>query len=120
MRAMASRIVISESLKWRSGRERERVVLRRADGRGGKGPPAFGDQEGVTGDDDADVVVPASIASAFEVIETEFTLGILIDALGAPALLDDEHDGLVRDALEGHEVEVGGAELAVAPLADQP
>src|SRR5687768_13417923 len=66
------------------------------------------------------MVVPAAEASALEVVETELTLEVLIEALGAPPFLDqvdelDEGHPLVRG-----EVEVTRLVLVVAPFANQP
>ncbi len=46
-RAIASRMVAKLSAKWRSGRERLRVVFQRPSGRGGKMPHTFGNDERV-------------------------------------------------------------------------
>src|SRR5262245_33718434 len=105
-RAKARRIVMSESWKWRSGRDAERIVVFRADGRGGKSPRSLGGEEGEAAEGDGDVVVPAAEAAAFEVVEAELALEVLVDALGAPSFLeevDELHEG---HALVGGEVEV--------------
>jgi len=53
------RSVTSESRKWRSGRVSDRMVSVLCSGRGGERSHVVGDQEGVAGKYDADVVVPA-------------------------------------------------------------
>ena len=62
------RIVASESSKCRLGRDGERVVALRPSGLGGENLRAFGNGERVAGKDGADVVLPASIGPAFEVV----------------------------------------------------
>ena len=55
---------------------------------GGKTPSMLGGKEGVTDDAYRNMMVLLSVATAFEVIETELSLEVLIDSLGTPALLD--------------------------------
>src|SRR5512143_1132709 len=106
-RAIASRIVMKESGKWRSGREVERSVRQRPSGRGGKTPNAFGDDEGVAAEGHGYVVVPGSEPAPFEVVETQLALEIFVDALGAPPLLDGPDDALAADVRrQGDEVEL--------------
>src|SRR3989442_7870429 len=87
---------MKESSKWRSGRDVDRVVSICAFGRGRKSADAFSDHEGVTAEDDRDVVVPALKRAAFEVVEPELALEIFVHSLGAPALLDDSNDFFFR------------------------
>jgi len=58
-RATASRAVIKESGKCRSGRERLRVAASWPSIRGGKTPHAFSDDEREAAEHDGDVVMPA-------------------------------------------------------------
>ena len=44
----------------------------------------------MAGEDRADMVLPASVGAAFEVIEAKFALHVFVGAFDAPALLDDE------------------------------
>ena len=98
-RAIASLAVMKLSVKWRSGRERERVVGQRPSGRGGKTPHAFSDDERVAAESDRDMVVPAVEAPPFEVVEPQLALEIFVDALRAPALHHDTNEPFLRDAL---------------------
>jgi hypothetical protein len=59
----------------------------REDGRGGKTPRAFGGDEGEASECDRDVVVPAWVAAALEVVEAELALEVLIDPFDRPASL---------------------------------
>ena len=119
-RAKASRIVTHESRKWRSGRDGERVVDFRADGRGGKAPCSFSGEEGEGGEGHGDMVVPASEAAALEVVEAEFVFEILVEPFGTPPLLDQVDDLDEGHALVGDEVKVAGLRVAIPPLADEP
>src|SRR6266496_3982795 len=121
LRAIESRTVMKLSEKCLSGRERLRVVFHRPSGRGGEMPHAFSDDERVAAEGDGDVVVPAREASAFEVVEPELSLQILVDALGAPSL-HDESDELPLGDVRGQcrEKVVGRFALAVAPLDEEP
>jgi hypothetical protein len=85
-RAMASRAQMKLSWKWRSGREELRVGLSLPSGRGGKTPHTFGNDERVAAESDRDVVVPGREVAAFVVVQAEFALEVLVDALGSPAL----------------------------------
>jgi hypothetical protein len=82
-RAMARRAVMNESSKWRSGLACERVGFFLPSGLGGKGPHPFGHNEGVAAQSDGDMVMPTAKAAAFEMVEAELALEILVHALGA-------------------------------------
>src|SRR5438445_367100 len=87
-RAIASRIVMKESSKWRSGRDSERTVAFLPSGRGGKTPHTFGDDERVAADRDGYMMMPAGEASAFEVVEPELALHVLVHSFRFPSLLN--------------------------------
>ena len=55
-------------------------------------PRTFGDDERVAAEDNRDVMMPTWEPSALVVIEAEFTLEVLVDALCAPALHDQPHE----------------------------
>src|SRR6185436_6012821 len=95
-RAIASRMVAKLSAKWRSGRDRLRVVLQRPSGRGGEMPHTFGNDERVAAQDDRDVVVPPGKPAALVVVEPQLVLEILIGAFGAPALHHAAHQLFLR------------------------
>src|SRR5271170_5085541 len=117
----AMRKVTIESAKWRSGRVLDRVVSTRPSGLGGKSSCALGDEEGVAGEDTADVVLPAWIGASLEVVEAQLALEIFVDSLGAPALLDPPHELLARDRLgqSGQDVVLDGA-AALVLVDDEP
>src|SRR5262245_20115195 len=118
---MATRAVMKESWKWRSGRERDLVVAHRPSGRGGNTPHTFGDDERIAAEDDRDVVMPGGEAAAFEVVEAELTLEVFIQALGAVSLLDEPHEPLPATGRRHRREEVlGRLALAVRPLDDEP
>src|SRR5262249_23197064 len=73
-RAMARRIVMKESAKCRSGRERVRVSATSPSGLGGEMPHTLRDDEGVAAECDRDVVMPARKRSSLEVVEAELAL----------------------------------------------
>ena len=79
---------MKESAKWRSGRDRERTVVTRPGGRGGKSADALSDHEGVAAQDDGNVMMPAREGPTFEMIEPELALEVLVHALSSPALLE--------------------------------
>jgi hypothetical protein len=79
--------VTNESAKCRSGRDADRVGLRRPSGRGGKSTDAFGYHERVTTHDNRNVVVPPGERASLEVVETELALEVFIHALNAPPFL---------------------------------
>ena len=112
--------MISESWKWRSGREADRTGVLRAESRGGKGPRSLGGEEGEAAERDGDVVVPAAEAAAFEVIEAELAFEVLVDPLGAPPFFQEVHELDEGHALVRGEVEVERRVVVVAPLADEP
>src|ERR1019366_9893528 len=81
-RAMASRMVVKESAKWRSGRERVRTSGTSPSGRGGKMPHSLSDDEGVAAECDRDVMMPAGETASLEVVESQLAFHFLVDALG--------------------------------------
>ena len=105
------------SAKWRSGRDLVRVVGQRPSGRGGETSCPLGNDEGVAGEDDGNVMVPAGKSSALVVIEAELTLEIFVDALGPPPL-GHETDELLRGHRTRQRAEevVPGFGFSVAPL----
>lgn len=118
---MASRAVMNESAKCRSGRDGERTVATRPCGRGGKSADAFCDHEGVPTQDDRNVMMPAWERATFKVIEAELALEILVHSLGTPALLDVADDLLVAHASrEGGEEEFGRLLFALRPFGHEP
>jgi hypothetical protein len=78
---------MKESWKCRSGRDSERTVFLRADGRGGETSRAFSGDEGEAGERDRDVVMPPPEAAAFEMVEAELALQVLIDPFDRPAVM---------------------------------
>ena len=67
------------------------------------------------------MVMPASIAPTFEVVEAELPLHVLIRAFCAPALLDVKYEHFDREVLgKRGEVKLAGGILAVLPLHEQP
>src|SRR5829696_8638359 len=119
--AIASRMVAKLSSKWRSGRERLRVVFQRPSGRGGEMPHTFGNDERVAAQDDRDVMVPARKSSALVVVEPELALEVLVGALGSPALHHHPHQLLLGYALgERAEEVVRGLVLVVTPFDQEP
>src|SRR5262245_60564877 len=90
-RAMASRAVMKESGKCRSGRERLRVGTSLPSIRGGKTPHAFSDDEREAAEHDGNVVVPAWEAPSLVVVQAELAFDVLVHALGAVALFDQPH-----------------------------
>ena len=67
------------------------------------------------------MVMPASEATSLEVIQAKLAFEVLVDALGAPALLDGSnqvfHGDLPRQRCE---VVLGRRRFTVGPLRDQP
>ena len=63
-----------ESSKCRSGRERDLIVLTRPSGLGGESPRSFGDEEGVTSEHTADVVLPSDVRATLEVVQAQLAL----------------------------------------------
>src|SRR5580658_11132056 len=119
-RARAMRTETKESAKWRSGRRRERIVPTRPSGREGKKAKLLCDHEGVATERQGHVMLPSSPGTALEVIESQLPLQVLIDALGAPPLLENA-DHLLGAELprDVYEREVRGLRLALGPLDDQ-
>jgi hypothetical protein len=82
---------------------------------------AFSHREGVAGEDDGYVVMPAAEFAALVVVEAEFSFEVLVGALSAPALRGDGDQGIERRVLgQRREVVVGRVGLAVAPLDEKP
>src|ERR1700678_3852895 len=96
---MARRAGMKESSKWRSCRAVERVASTRPSSRGGKMPQALAGHERIAAEDDGDVVMPAAKGAALVMIEPEFSLEVLVDALGAPAFLGGPHELLSTGGL---------------------
>ena len=69
-------------------------------------PRTFSDDERVAAQDDRDVMMPTGEPSAFVVIEAEFTLEVLVGALGAPALHDQSYELLARHLVRERAEEV--------------
>src|ERR1019366_9341538 len=89
--------------------------------RGGKTPHALRNEEGVAAEDDQDVVMPARERAALEVVQAQLSLEFLVGALGAPALLHDAHDLLLRHApRQGGEDELHGLRLALGAPHHEP
>src|ERR1700748_3156165 len=104
---MASRTVMNESAKCRSGREVDRVGRSLPSGRGGKMLHPFGNDEREAAESDRNVVVPPSKGATLVVVQTELPLQLFVDALGAPALLGEACDLLVGHPLrQGREAEL--------------
>ena len=79
-------------------------------GRGGEMPHALSDDEGVAAEGDRDVMVPAREAASLEVVEAQLALHLLVDALGAVALLEQADDLLLAHrASQGRERELASA-----------
>ena len=74
----------------------------------------LGDHEGVATEREGDVVVPPAPAAAFEMVEPQLPLHVLVETLGAPALLEDANH-LLGAELSGdrRQREVGGLGLAL-------
>src|SRR6185436_2457783 len=118
---MARRRVGKESGKWRSGRERERVGLMRPTGRGGKTPPAFGDDECVAAKHDRYVVVPAAESSTLVMVQTQLPLALLVYLLGSISLLHQSHQLLLGGVARHRRQEVSGRfGLVFGPLDQEP
>src|SRR5262245_13244917 len=118
---MASRIVMNESTKCRSGREADRSVGIGPSRRGGKMPRAFSDDEREAAEDDGNVMVPAREGTTFEVIESELAFKVFVGALRSPALLDDTHDLLLAHAARKRsQDELCRLRLPVGPFDHEP
>ena len=64
--------------------------------------------------------MPAPKSAALEVIESQLSFHVLVDALGAPAFLDQLHELDEGHALVRREVKVVWRVVVIAPLADEP
>lgn len=110
-----------ESAKCRSGRASDRVVATRPPGRGGKSSRPFGHEEGIAGEDAADVVLPADVRAPLEVVQSQLALEVLVHALGAPALLDASDELFSGHRLrEGREDVVLDGTIAIGLLHHEP
>src|SRR5713226_9504041 len=66
-------------------------------------------------------MVPPTEAAALKVVQTELSFEVLVDAFGAPALLDDADQLLSRSVRRQCQQEIaGGLRLAFRPLDEQP
>ena len=84
-------------------------------------PQPFAEHERVAAQDDGDVVIPPAIRPPFVVIEPELALEVLVDTLGAPALLGDAHELLAaRLSVHSRERVVRRSDFAVRPFDEQP
>ena len=119
--AIPNRTVMNESKKWRSGREWLRVVSSLPSRRGGKPPSLLGGNERIDAQGDTDVMVPSWETTPLEVVQTQLTFEVFVDALRAPALLDGP-DQLLHGDLprQRPEVVLGRGILALWPLNDKP
>src|SRR5258706_12860689 len=104
-RAIASRTVMKLSWKWRSGRDRLRVVGQRPSGREGKMARSFGDDKPAAREHGRDVVMRARVAPSFVVVEAELALEVFVRALGTPALHDEAHELFARHSLDRQRAE---------------
>src|SRR5438876_4665906 len=112
---------MKESAKCRSGRDGDRTGSILPSARGGKTPHAFRNEERIAAEHDRDVVMPARERAALEVVQAQLPLELLIGALGAPALLHDAHDLLLRHATRQRgEDELRWLRLAFQPLHHEP
>ena len=119
-RERASLAVLSESAKCRSGRERDLSAETLPSALGGKAPDAFGNQERKAAQDDRNMVVPTAIAPAFEMVEPELALQVLVNAFGPPALLEQTQKLFSRSVLvDGGDVEFVRCCFTFFPLDDQ-
>ena len=96
---MLSRTLMNESAKCRSGRVFDRTRATGISGRGGERPSEDGQDEGVADEDNTYMVLPPWIRSAFEVVETEFALHVLIGPFCSPALLCQANQFVQRRTL---------------------
>src|SRR6266702_7692273 len=120
-RATASRAVIKESGKCRSGRERLRVATSRPSIRGGKTPHAFSDDEREAAEHDGDVVMPAGKAPSFVMVEAELAFQVLVDALRAIAFFHQANQFLLAYSRRQRRKRVlGRLALVVRPFDEEP
>src|SRR5476649_166618 len=90
------------SWKWRSGRERVRMVGQRFSGLRGEMPTTFGDYESIAGEHHRYMVVPTWEAPSFVVVEAELSFQVLIGSLDTPTLHDEAHELLGGSGHLGH------------------
>ena len=84
-------------------------------------PHTLRDHEGVAANGDGNVVMPAEETSSLEVVEPELALHLLVDPLGAVALLEQTHELLFAHlATERGEREFRRFNFAIRPLDDEP
>lgn len=87
---------------------------------GGGKSRALGGDEGVAGENDRDVVMPASEPPPLVVVEPQLGLEVLVQPLGSPALLEHADDVAVREPVSGQARQVeAGLVLSLSPLAHQ-
>jgi hypothetical protein len=95
------------------------VVL--ASGRGGKRSRVLGDQEGVTGEYDADVVVPSDEGAALIMVKPQLAFEVFVRTLDLPAALEGSNQLFTRSALRhGRKHELRRAGLVLGPLDKKP
>jgi hypothetical protein len=81
----------------------------------------LGDHEGVAGEHDADVVMPADEGAPLVVVQAQLALEVFVRALDAPATLDGPHQLLARDVRwQRGEHELGRRRFALGPFDQQP
>ena len=85
---MASRNVMMESSKCLSGRAFDRVASTRPSGLRGESARSLGHEKRVAGQHATEVMLKSDIRAALEVIQTQLALEVLVDAFGAPSLLE--------------------------------
>jgi len=113
-------------VEWKDDSIRTVVTMRRFprggfSGRGGKALERERSATKNANQHDGDMVVPAAEGAAFVVIESQFSLGVLVHALGAPSLLDPPDE-----LTPGHGCrqrgrgEVGWSRFTIGPFHDQP
>src|SRR5271156_5990157 len=114
-------MVGKEAAKGRSGREDDLSTRTFPSLRGGEVPQTLSDDEGVAAEDDRDVMMPASEAPSFEVVEPQLALHLFVSGLRTPALFDDAHELLLAHRSRQRRQRVlGRLLLAVGPFDEQP
>src|SRR5258708_23556100 len=118
---MASRMVANESATCRSGRVLGRARSTVPAGRGGKTPHTLRDDEGVAADRDGNMVMPTGETPPLEVVEPELALHLLVDALGAVALLEEANELLLAHLpTQRGERKFRRFSFAIGPLDEEP